>query len=135
MVLFIDRSPVPIPLVLTQVAFGLLAGVLEVQTLFGSVHVLTLAFAATLIGEAVDYPNYLMLNTAPGEPSAIAARRIGSTLALAVLTTVASAMALTLSSFTGLAQLGTLTMTGVLIAGLTTRYLIPWLLSDRPARI
>ncbi len=135
LLIFVYRSALPVLLVLTPVAFGLAVGVLVVQTLFGSVHALTLAFAATLIGEAVDYPNYLMLNTAPGESSAVAARRIGRTLTLAVLTTVASATALTLSSFTGLAQLGALTMSGVLVAGLTTRYLIPWLLSDRSAQV
>jgi len=38
-----------VALVLTPTAFGLLAGVLVVQTVFGSVHAITLGFAATLI--------------------------------------------------------------------------------------
>lgn len=131
LLVFIYRSPLPILLVLTPVAFGLLIGVLVVQALFGSVHAITLGFAATLIGEAVDYPNYLLLNTAANEKAAGSAQRIGRTLMLAVLTTVASATALTLSSFTGLAQLGVLTMIGVMVAGLATHRLIPWLLGDR----
>ena len=45
--------------------------------------------------------------------------------------TVVSPLALTLSSFKGLAQLGVLTMVGVLVAGLATQHLIPWLLGDR----
>lgn len=131
MLAFIYRSALPVALVLTPVAFGLLIGVLAVQALFGSVHAITLGFAATLIGEAVDYPNYLLLNTAAGETARSAAQRIGRTLLLAILTTVASALALTLSSFTGLAQLGVLTMVGVMVAGLTTQRLLPWLLGDR----
>ena len=131
MLAFVYRSALAVALVLTPVALGLLTGVLVVQALFGSVHGITLGFAATLIGEAVDYPNYLLLNTAAGETARGAARRIGRTLALAVLTTVASALALTLSSFTGLAQLGVLTMVGVTMAGLATHYLIPWLLGER----
>lgn len=131
MLLFVYRSGLPVALVLTPVTFGLLIGVLVVQALFGSVHGITLGFAATLLGEAVDYPNYLLLNTAAAETARGAARRIGRTLTLAVLTTVASALALTLSSFTGLAQLGVLTMVGIAVAGLATRYLIPWLLGDR----
>jgi predicted exporter len=131
MLMFVYRSALPVALVLTPVAFGLLAGVLVVQALFGSVHAITLGFAATLLGEAVDYPNYLLLNIAAGEAARGAARRIGRTLALAVLTTVASALALTLSSFTGLVQLGVLTMIGVSVAGIATRYLIPWLLGER----
>ena len=131
MLIFVYRSPLPVMLVMTPVAFGLLIGVLLVQAVFGSVHAITLGFAATLLGEAVDYPNYLLLNTARGEVARNAGQRIGRTLALAVLTTVASAMALTLSSFKGLAQLGVLTMAGVAVAGLTTHRLIPWLLGSR----
>lgn len=125
------RSPVAIGLVLVPTALGLLAGVLAVQAIFGSVHAITLAFAATLVGESVDYPSYVLLNAQPGETARRAARRVGGTLILAVLTTVASASALALSSFRGLAQLGTLTMVGVVVAGLASHRLIPWLLGDR----
>jgi predicted exporter len=130
MLAFIYRSALAIALVLTPVGLGLLGGMLAVQAIFGSIHGITLGFAATLIGEAVDYPNYLLLNTAAGESADGAARRIGRTLALAVLTTVASALALALSGFTGLAQLGVLTMVGVSVAGLATRFLIPWVLQE-----
>jgi len=131
MLVFVYRSTLPVALVLTPVALGLLIGVLVVQALFGSVHGITLAFAATLIGETVDYPNFLLLNTARGETARGAASRIGRTLALVVLTTVASALALALSSFAGLAQLGVLTMIGVTVAGLATYRVIPWLLGPR----
>jgi predicted exporter len=125
------RSPLAVALVLVPTAFGLLIGVLVVQALFGSVHAITLGFAATLIGESVDYPSYILLNSLPGETARGAARRVGRTLMLAVLTTVASASALAFSSFQGLAQLGVLTMVGVVVAGLASHRLIPWLLGDR----
>lgn len=131
MLAFVYRSARAVVLVAIPVALGLLIGVLVVNAVFGSVHAITLGFAATLIGEAVDYPSYLLLNTAAGEVTRNAARRLRVTLALAVLSTVVSALALTLSSFKGLAQLGVLTMVGVLVAGLATQYLIPWLLGDQ----
>ena len=131
LLVFVYRSAHAVALVLTPTAFGLLAGVLVVQAIFGSVHAITLGFAVTLIGESVDYPSYLLLNTQPGETAGVAARRVGRTLMLAVLTTVASALALALSSFTGLAQLGVLTMVGVVVAGLASHQLIPWLLGER----
>jgi len=131
LLVFVYRSALALALVLTPTAFGLLAGVLVVQALFGSVHAITLAFAATLMGESVDYPSYILLNSQPGETARRAAGRVGRTLMLAVLTTVASALALALSSFTGLAQLGVLTMVGVVVAGLTSHRLIPWLLGER----
>lgn len=131
MLIFVYRSVLPVVLVTIPVFLGLLIGVLVVNAMFGSVHAITLGFAATLIGEAVDYPSYLLLNTGPGETARNAARRLRVTLALAVLSTVVSALALTLSSFKGLAQLGVLTMVGVLAAGMVTHFLIPWLLGDQ----
>ena len=128
---FVYRSLLAVVLVIIPVAFGLLIGVLIVNAVFGSVHAITLGFAATLIGEAVDYPSYLLLNTGIGETTRTTARRLRVTFALAVLSTVVSALALTLSSFKGLAQLGVLTMVGVLVAGIATQYLIPWLLGDQ----
>lgn len=135
LLLFVYRSPYTIVLVLAPTALGLLAGVLVVQAVFGSVHAITLGFAATLIGESVDYPSYILLNAQAGETAGAAARRVGRTLLLAVATTVASALALALSSFTGLAQLGLLTMVGVVVAGLTAHRVVPWLLGDHLLRL
>ncbi len=109
------------------VACGLLMGVAVVSLAFGGVHGITLAFGATLIGEAVDYPNYAFLHTARGEAVGNALQRIGPTLRLAVLTTVFSSMALLLSSFSGLSQLGLLSLVGVAAAGLTTQFVLPLL--------
>jgi predicted exporter len=106
-------------------ASGLLVGVAAVSLVFGGVHGITLAFGATLIGEAVDYPNYAFLHAARGEAIRHALQRIGPTLRLAVLTTVFSAMALLLSSFSGLSQLGLLSLVGVAVAGITTQFILP----------
>lgn len=129
LLLYVYRSPRALLLVALPVAFGLLAGVLAVQGAFGSVHAITLGFGATLVGEAVDYPNYVMVQSYGEGAGAMAA--VGRTLGLAVLTTVASAVALALSGFQGLAQLGVLTMAGILVAGIAARWLLPWLAHDR----
>lgn len=110
------------------VATGFLVGVAAVALTFGGVHGITLAFGATLIGEAVDYPNYAFLHTARGEPLKQALTRIGPTLRLAILTTVFSSMAMLLSSFAGLAQLGLLSLVGMAVAGLTTQFVLPVLI-------
>jgi predicted exporter len=89
------------------------------------VHGITLGFGATLIGEAVDYPSYAYIQGARGERLADTLARISPTLRLAVLTTIFGASAMALSSFQGLAQLGVLTIVGVGIAGLTTRWVLP----------
>jgi predicted exporter len=111
------------------VATGLLVGVAAVSAGFGTVHGLTLAFGATLIGEAVDYPSYLLAQAAPGESLQATVARIGPTLVLASLTTALGGLALVFSSFEGLAQLGVLTAVGVLAAAATTLWVLPHFLT------
>ena len=123
--LAVYRAFGPVALSALPVATGLLAGIAAVSWVFGPVHGITLGFGATLIGEAVDYPSYAFIQAARGERLADTLSRIGPTLRLAVLTTVAGALAMALSSFQGLAQLGVLTIVGVGAAGLTTRWFVP----------
>lgn len=119
------RSAWPVALSALPAATGMLAGATAVSLFFGPVHGITLAFGAVLIGEAVDYPTYLYAHAARGEPLARTAARIGPTLALAVLTTACSALAMLLSSFRGLAQLGTLLMVGIAASGLVVWRVLP----------
>jgi predicted exporter len=113
------------------VATGMLAGIAAVAAAFGTVHGITLGFGATLIGEAADYSTYLFAQRSRGETLAATAARVWPTLRLAVLTTVFGALAMLLSSFTGLAQLGLLTFCGALAAGLATRYVLPAVVPGR----
>lgn len=129
---WVYRSPRTMLLVSIPVALGIAAGILAVQAGFGSVHAITLGFGATLVGEAVDYPNYVLVQSS-GDAGAL--QRIGRTLALGVLTTVASALALALSGFQGLAQLGVLTMVGIVTAGVAARWVVPWLAQGHEPRL
>lgn len=119
------RSVAPVVASLLPVATGLTVGVAVVGLVFGMVHGITLAFGATLIGVAVDYPSYLFAQTADGERLESTLARIGASLRLAVLTTLFGALAMALSSFTGLSQLGVLTVAGAAAAGLTARFVLP----------
>jgi predicted exporter len=126
------RSPWPVLYSALPAASGLLAGITAVSLWFGPVHGITVGFAAILIGEAVDYPTYLFAQSGRGEALEATLARIGATLRLAVLTTACGALSMLLSSFHGLAQLGLLTITGVITAGLVTRWVLPAL---TPAKI
>ena len=119
------RSARTVALSVLPVLTGLLVGVAAVALVFGSVHGITLAFGATLIGEAVDYPSYVFTQRRPGETVLDVLARVWPTLRLAVLTTVFGSLTLLLSSLEGLSQLGVLSMTGVLSAGLVTRWVLP----------
>jgi predicted exporter len=127
------RSPGPVALSALPVLTGLIVGVAAVGALFGTVHGITLAFGATVIGEAVDYPSYVFTQRKAGESVLDILARVWPTLRLAVLTTVFGSLALLLSSLQGLSQLGVLSIAGVLSAGLVTRWVLPALAPGRRA--
>jgi predicted exporter len=119
------RNFLQLGLVFVPAASGILAAVVMVSWYYGTVHGITLAFAITLLGEAIDYPSYLFLQTAPGATLATAARDIWPTLRLAVLTTVFGSLAMLFSSIQGLSQLGMLGAVGIAVAGLVNRWVVP----------
>ncbi len=123
--LSVYRSAWVLALSFLPVASGIVAGIAVVGLVFGTVHGITLGFAATLIGEAVDYPSYLFTHVAKGERVGFTLERIWPTLRLAVLTTVFGGLTMLLSSFAGLSQLGLLSMSGILAAGAVTRWVLP----------
>lgn len=134
------RSPRVLALSLLPAASGALAGVAAVSLGFGTVHGITLGFGVTLLGETVDYAIYLFTQTMPGTPPDRTLRRIWRTLVLGVMTSVVGFGAMLFSSFSGLAQLGLFSITGLLAALCVTRWVLPTLLpagfaTERPARM
>ncbi|HET7525348.1 MAG TPA: transporter, partial [Burkholderiaceae bacterium] len=124
------------------VATGIVAGVATVSLAFGSVHGATLGFGTTLIGEAVDYAIYYLIqargrNTAdgdaPGQGWKRWVRESWPTVRLGVLTSICGFLALVFSGFSGLAQLGVFSIAGLAAAALTTRYVLPVWLPDGTA--
>jgi predicted exporter len=89
---------------------------------------MTLGFGVTLIGEAVDYAIYLLTQTAPGTSPEATLPRIWPLLQLGVLISVCGFSAMLFSSFTGFAQLGLFSITGLLVAVAVTRWVLPSLL-------
>jgi predicted exporter len=127
MLLWVYHSFRALVLGLIPVASGALAGISAVALGFGSVHGITLGFGVTLIGESVDYSIYLFIQSQQKSNSAL-----WSTIRLGVLTSIVGFMSLLPSGFTGLAQLGLFSISGLVVAALVTRYVLPNLM---PARL
>ena len=115
---------------LLPVTTGVLAGIAAVSLVFGNVHGITLGFGTTLIGEAVDYAIYYLIQ-ARGVPGAVpgqgARRWLASnwpTVRLGLWTSLCGFAALLFSGFPGLAQLGVFSIAGLTGAALTTRYVL-----------
>jgi predicted exporter len=108
------------------VASGVVAGIAAVSLTAGQVHGITLGFGTTLIGEAVDYGIYYLVQ-ARGLGRDGWLREHWPTVRLGLLTSIAGFAALAVSGFGGLAQLGVFAISGLIAATLTTRYLLPLL--------
>ena len=115
----IHRRLVPLvwlfSLLLIIVGITLLIG----SSVFGQLSVMSIGFAAILLGLVVDYGVvlYKEAHVAPGDPAGLR-RIIGPSVLWAALTTGAVFFALHFSSLPGVAQLGTLVTTGVVVGGI-----------------
>ncbi|HET7833285.1 MAG TPA: MMPL family transporter [Gallionella sp.] len=119
------RSGRVLALSLLPVASGALAGVAAVSLGYGVVYGVTLGFGITLIGEAVDYAIYFFTRLGRENSPDTALDTIWPTLRLGVLTTVCGFSPMFLAGFPGLAQLGLFSVTGIIVAVLVTRWVLP----------
>ena len=122
------RSISTLLLGLLPVLCGALAGIAAVSLGFGVVHGITLGFGITLIGESVDYPVYLFVQSHGHDPHAV----LWPTITLGALTSICGFVSLLPSAFVGLAQLGLYSACGLAVAAAVTRWLLPQLI---PARL
>ncbi|MEE9609162.1 MAG: MMPL family transporter, partial [Myxococcota bacterium] len=94
----------------------------------GPVHGITLGFGFVLVGVAIDYPIHLINHHALSPPDTRpreTAARIRSSLLLSGLTTTLAFIALALSDFPGLEEMGTFAAIGVPTALAVTLFLVP----------
>ena len=120
---------------LLPVATGVLAGIAAVSLVFGQVHGMTLGFGTTLIGEAVDYAIYYLIQARVSGLAAAAAsdgshaarwlRESWPTVRLGLFTSLIGFAALVFAGFPGLAQLGVFSIAGLAAAAATTRFVFP----------
>ncbi|MEO6280418.1 MMPL family transporter [Roseateles sp.] len=125
-------SPVALAVAMLPVATGILAGIVTVSLLFGNVHGVTLGFGSTLIGEAVDYAIYYLIQARGQGGTGWQHWLHGSwpTIRLGLLTSLCGFAALLFSGFPGLQQLGVFSLAGLVGAVLTTRFVLPVLMPD-----
>lgn len=114
---------------------AILSGVIVTQLIFGSIQGITLAFGLTLIGVALDYPVHIFSHIVNSENMKRSVKNIWPTMRLGVITTSFGFLALTQTTFNGLEQLGVFAISGLLVAVLITRYVLPSLILLRPVRL
>ena len=127
-ILIVFRKPKHVLLAALPLGMGFLAGLALVSLLFDRVHGITLAFGFTMLGVVIDYPLHLFSH-AQSVSGRTAIRRIWPTLRLGVTSTAIAYLALLFSGSQGLAQLGSFSVTGIIVAMLVTRTWLPHFLS------
>ena len=101
-----------------------------VGLVFGEIHGITLAFGITLLGVAIDYPIHVFSHLTNDSTVISNIRKIWPTLRLGILTTMVAYLAMISPGFSGLAQLGLFAMTGLMVAAIITRWILPALMPD-----
>jgi predicted exporter len=123
-----------LPVAFLPVASGVVAGIAAVALVFGNVHGMTLGFGSTLIGEAVDYAIYYLIQARGAAQAGTGwmhwLKQSWPTVRLGLLTSVCGFAALVFSGFPGLAQLGVFSIAGLVGGALATRWVLPALRPD-----
>jgi predicted exporter len=110
-VMFAFFSLTPLLLSCLSAASGILCGIFLVQTVFGSVHLLTLGFGVSLMGAGVDYAMFYLCAHVFGSRSTEDIRRLKPLrsvivpISIGVLTSVLAFLALYSTGFPGLQEL------------------------------
>ncbi|MDE1894682.1 MAG: xanthomonadin transporter, partial [Xanthomonadaceae bacterium] len=113
------------------IASGALAGIAALTLGFPEVHGITLAFGFTLLGVAQEYPIRVLSHRRAGEDALQSVRALWPLLLTAIASTCIAYLAFYASGVNGLKQLAVFTIVGLLVAGFSTRYLLPRLLPRR----
>jgi len=125
------RSVTLVLLSLIPISSGIVAGMIAVNGWFGFVHGITLGFGITLLGVVDDYPIHLFSHMTAGGSAPVVMRTIWPTMRIGVLTTAIGFSSLLLSGYPALAQLGLLSLVGLLTAAFVTRWVLPACISQK----
>ncbi len=127
----------PMLWLLTLLALILAATLALGGLFFGAINVVSLGFAAILLGLAVDYGvvHYQEAMASPDATVPEIRRAIGPSIFWAAVTTISAFLVLNLGGLPGLAQLGSLVALGVALSALVMLFLfLPPLFRDRQRR-
>lgn len=122
------RSIRPLALGFVSVGFGICTAIAATIHLYGEIHLITLVFGASLIGEAIDYPiQYFSAHLGAGKDWSPMSglRRVTPALTLALFTSLLGYAVLSFMPFPALAQIAFFAFVGLISAWLSVYLLLP----------
>src|SRR5471032_3347722 len=137
LMLWVFRSPRLILLGFVSTALGIVCALAATMLIFGKLHLLTLVFGASLIGEAVDYSiQYFVVYLGAGHDwdAKRGARTVRPALMVALTTSLLGYAILTWVPFPALKQIACFAIVGICTAFASVMWLLPALLVRAPKR-
>ena len=137
LMLIIFRSPLPMLVSLLPIGVGFAAAVSVCLVVFGTVHLLTLIFGASLIGISIDYSfHFFSDRLIIGEKwqSQAGIKRIYNGITLGLVTSIVGFAGLCLAPFPGMQQMALFSTVGLLAAYLTVLWVFP-VIAQRPSPV
>ena len=137
LMMWVFRSPRLLLLGFVSTALGIVCALAVTMLVFGQLHLLTLVFGASLIGEAVDYSiQYFVvyLGAQRDWDSRRGARAVRPALTVALATSLLGYAILTWVPFPALKQIACFAIAGIVTAYASVLWLLPALLTRPPKR-
>jgi predicted exporter len=137
LMMWVFRSPRLLLLGFISTALGIVCALAVTMLVFGQLHLLTLVFGASLIGEAVDYSiQYFVVYLGAGRDwdARRGARAVRPALTVALVTSLLGYAILTWVPFPALKQIACFAMAGIVTAFASVLTLLPALLTRAPKR-
>jgi predicted exporter len=137
LMMWVFRSPRLLLLGFVSTALGIVCALAVTMLVFGKLHLLTLVFGASLIGEAVDYSiQYFVvyLGAQRDWDARRGARAVRPALTVALTTSLLGYAILTWVPFPALKQIACFAIAGIATAFASVLWLLPALLTRAPKR-
>ncbi|MFM0311722.1 MMPL family transporter [Paraburkholderia sp. RL17-383-BIF-A] len=137
LMMWVFRSPRLLLLGFVSTALGIVCALAVTMLVFGKLHLLTLVFGASLIGEAVDYSiQYFVvyLGAQRDWDARRGARAVRPALSVALATSLLGYAILAWVPFPALKQIACFAMAGITTAFASVLWLLPALLTRAPRR-
>ncbi|WP_025601426.1 MMPL family transporter [Burkholderia sp. WSM2230] len=137
LMMWVFRSPRLLLLGFVSTALGIVCALAVTLLVFDKLHLLTLVFGASLIGEAVDYSiQYFVVYLGAGHDwdARRGARAVRPALSVALATSLLGYAILTWVPFPALKQIACFAMAGIVTAFASVMWLLPALLPRAPKR-
>ncbi|EEX94540.1 transporter [Vibrio orientalis CIP 102891 = ATCC 33934] len=136
LIIGVFRSAAPLSLALLSITIGLIAALSVTTWLFGTVHLFSLVFGASLIGVSIDYAfHYLTERLAAGNQwdSKKGLKHIFAAITMGLLTSLIGYMGMLIAPFPGLQQLALFSSIGLAAAYATVVAWYP-ILAVKPSK-